>query len=204
MKSTPSDDRLPEDSHVWERRYRNGQTGWDRGQPSPALHRWLQSGALKPGRVLVPGCGHGHEIVDLIRSGCRVTAVDIAPTPVRRLRETLQAEGLAAEVVQADLLNWEPAEPFQAVYEQTCLCALEPGSWQSYGDRLWRWLEPGGRMFALFMQTGREGGPPYHCAMDRMEALFSTDRWQWLDEQALRVEHRNGLFELGYRLRRLP
>jgi hypothetical protein len=181
MKSTPSDDRLPEHSHVWERRYRNGQTGWDRGQPSPALHRWLQSGALKPGRVLVPGCGHGHEIVDLIRSGCRVTAVDLAPTPVRRLRETLQA-----------------------VYEQTCLCALEPGSWQSYGDRLWRWLEPGGRLFALFMQTGREGGPPYHCAMDRMEALFSTDRWQWLDEQALRVEHRNGLFELGYRLRRLP
>ncbi len=190
--------------HAWEQRYREGATGWDRGQTSPALRHWLERGELGPASVLVPGCGHGHEILDLIRAGCRVTAVDIAPTPVRRLRESLAAEGLSAAVIQDDLLRWEPEAPFQAIYEQTCLCALEPHSWADYADRMWRWLRPDGLLFALFMQTGRQGGPPYHCDMGRVETLFPPQRWAWLDEEGLRVEHRNGLFELGYRLRRRP
>ena len=32
------------------------------------------------------------------------------------------------------------AEPFNAVYEQTCLCALDPDDWQAYETRLARWL----------------------------------------------------------------
>lgn len=188
--------------HIWERRYENNQTGWDRGKVSPALEHWLGSGQLLPGRVLVPGCGHGHEIAALIRSGCEVTAVDIAPTPVERLRDSLQAEGLNAEVIQADLLHWEPDSAFDGVYEQTCLCALEPAVWSEYAARLRRWLKPDGNLYALFMQTGREGGPPYHCELSDMRRLFPQDAWHWLDIEPMRVPHRNGLVELGFRMRK--
>src|SRR6478736_685143 len=47
---------------------------------------------------------------------------------------------LRAQVEQADLFAWDPVSPFDAVYDQTCLCALPPGLWPSYARRLHRWL----------------------------------------------------------------
>ena len=56
----------------WEERYLSGRTAWDRGGVSPALRHWLASGALRAGRVLVPGCGRGHEVAALAREGFQV------------------------------------------------------------------------------------------------------------------------------------
>ncbi|MCB1788582.1 MAG: methyltransferase domain-containing protein [Gammaproteobacteria bacterium] len=184
----------------WEGRYQAGQTGWDRGQVSPALMHWLASETPPRGRVLVPGCGHGHEVAELIRSGCQVTAVDIAASPVLRLMGQLAERGLHANVVQADLLHWEPAEPFDAIYEQTCLCALDPAHWRDYERRLAGWLLPGGILYALFMQTGRAGGPPFDCPLPDMRTLFAATRWLWPDADPLRVPHPTGLNEIGYML----
>jgi SAM-dependent methyltransferase len=181
----------------WETRYRQGKTAWDRGAVSPALLHWLDAGLVPTGRVLVPGCGHGHEVEALVRAGCQVTAVDIAPTPVLALMGRLADAGLHANVVQADLLHWTPAEPFEAIYEQTCLCALDPPNWSEYARRLAGWLLPGGRLFALFMQTGREGGPPYHCALPAMRELFDERDWQWPASQPFEIPHSTGLSELA-------
>jgi len=89
----------------WEQRYRAGRTAWDRGGVSPALEHWLGTGQVPAGRVLVPGCGHGHEVAELVRAGRQVTAVDIAAQPVMRLVGQLNDLGLHATVIQADLLN---------------------------------------------------------------------------------------------------
>ena len=182
----------------WEQRYRAGRTGWDRGDISPAVLRWLDEGRVPKGRVLVPGCGHGHEVAELVRAGCSVTAVDIAAQPVMRLMGQLADLDLHANVVQADLLHWQPAEPFDAIYEQTCICAIDPGHWADYERRLADWLVPGGVLLALFMQTGREGGPPYDCPVAAMRDLFDDSRWQWPQSPALEVPHPNGLHEYGY------
>ena len=183
----------------WEQRYQDGHTGWDRGDVSPALWHWLEQGLVPQGRVLVPGCGHGHEVAELVRHGCDVTAVDIAAQPVQRLREQLQALGMQAQVQQADLLHWEPPHGFAAVYEQTCICALDPGHWAAYEQLLHAWLAPGGSLLALFMQTGRACGPPFDCPVPDMRALFHDARWQWPDEATqLDVPHPNGLVEHGF------
>lgn len=191
----------PEKIEAWESIYREGTPGWDRGAPSPALDAWLLK--VPAGRVLVPGCGHGHEISELIKAGHFVTAVDIAPTPVLRLSARLQDEGLHARVIQADLLNWEPDEPFDAIYEQTCICALNPSHWPDYEARLARWLVPGGTLYALFMQTERQGGPPFHCALPQMRTLFDSSRWRWSNEPEVQVPHPSGLREFGFVLERL-
>jgi len=181
----------------WEAKYQAGTTGWDRGGISPALAAWLDRGELQSGRVLVPGCGNGHEVVELARAGCQVTAVDIAAPPVARLTDALVEQGQQARVVQADLLHWTPAQPFDAIYEQTCLCALDPAQWPAYAGRLAGWLRPGGRLFALFMQTGQEGGPPHHCDLAQMRELFPDDLWQWPQDEPQQVAHPNGLYELA-------
>jgi len=169
---------------------------------SPAHRAGLGCDGLRGRRVLVPGCGSGYEVVDLVQAGCQVTAFDIASHPVRHLMGVLAEQGLHANVVQADLLNWQPAEPYDVIYEQTCLCALDPEQWSVYEARLADWLLPGGNLFALFMQTGREGGPPFDCPLPAMQVLFDATRWQWPRQEPLEVPHPNGLNEKGIVLRR--
>ncbi len=181
----------------WEEKYRAQTIPWDRGAVSPALLGWIEDAALPPGRVLIPGCGLGHEAVELARRGFQVSALDIAPTALQHLAAELAAAGVEAERICADALAWQPATPFDAIYEQTCLCALDPEHWAAYEHQLFAWLRPGGKLFALFMQTGREGGPPFHCALPDMRALFDASRWQWPQDEPGRVEHPNGLFEFA-------
>jgi hypothetical protein len=136
----------------------------------------------------------------MVLAGLQVTAIDIAAQPVMRLNDLLVELGLHARVIQADLLRWQPAEPFDAIYEQTFVCALEPAIWPAYEQRLAEWLLPGGVLFGLFMQTGRDGGPPYDCPVPQMRRLFDPARWAWCDESPLQVPHPNGLHEEGFLL----
>lgn len=188
----------------WEQRFAEGHTPWDRGESSPQLGKWLRSGTLKPCRILVPGCGSGYEVVELALAGFEVTGLDYADQAIERAHRGITDAGVDATLVQADVLSWQPDRPFDAVYEQTCLCALYPDQWVPYADRLHRWLRPGGRLFALFVQWLREGaaegfvqGPPYHCDVNAMRALFPEPRWAWPKPPYARTTHPAGLEELA-------
>lgn len=97
----------------------------------------------------------------LADAGFAVTTIDLAPSAIAYQRQSLAGTG--ADVAEANLFEWEPDRPFDAIYEQTCICALPPVLWDDYATRLAGWLRPGGVLAALFLQTGREGGPPFHC-----------------------------------------
>lgn len=186
----------------WNSRYQHAVTPWDRGETSPALIHWLERGILTPNCILVPGCGHGYEVIELARRGFHVIALDISSTAIVKVREKLKTNGLQAELVVTDLFNWEPQTAFDAVYEQTCLCALLPEQWPAYADRLMNWLTPGGDLYALFMQTGKAGGPPFHCDIERMRRLFPDENWHWPDAALLEIDHPSGMHELGAVLKR--
>jgi SAM-dependent methyltransferase len=188
----------------WEQRFAQGNTPWDRGEANPQLGAWLAAGALKPCRLLIPGCGSGHEAAVLAQAGFEVTALDYAPVAIERTRKLLDATGLKATLVEADALAWQPQRPFDAIYEQTCLCALYPDQWREYADQLHRWLAPDGRLYALFVQyqwpgaaEGTIQGPPYHCDINAMRALFPEPRWSWPRPPYPRTSHPRGLAELA-------
>ncbi len=192
------------DIPFWQHLFEQHTTPWDRGRSSPQLHAWLDDGALTPCRILVPGCGKGHEVLALAAAGFDVTALDYTPAAVAEVRQRLKLAGLRAQVLQADVRAWVPDAGFDAIYEQTCLCALHPDDWAVYAAQLHRWLAPGGRLFALFMQTlkpeAAEGwiqGPPYHCDVHGMRALFPATHWHWPAPPYPRVNHPSGIFELG-------
>jgi methyl halide transferase len=160
----------------WEGRYQSGTTRWERPTLNPAFLAWRQSGDLEPCRILIPGAGRSAEPAALVADGFDVTVLDVAPSAAAVQRELL---GTTASVVEADLFAWQPDGPFDAIYDQTCLCALPPGLWEDYEQRLAKWLRPGGALFVLFMQTGTEGGPPFDCPIPQMRALFADERWIW-------------------------
>lgn len=193
----------------WDQRFAAGDTPWDRGASSPQLRTWIGSGLLKPCRILVPGCGSGYEVVELALAGFEVVGLDYSDRAIARAHQNLKDAGVDAALVQADALTWRPNRPFDAVYEQTALCALYPDVWREYADQLYRWIAPGGRLFALFVQllrpdasSGSIQGPPYHCDINAMRALFPEPRWGWPKPPYARVTHPRGLEELAVVLER--
>ena len=159
----------------WETRFQEGRTPWERGTLNPAFVDWRASGALTACRVLVPGAGKSPEPAAFLADGFDVMALDLAESAVIDQQARLGAE----RVAQADVTLWSPDAPFDAIYDQTCLCALPPQIWPAYEARLRTWLRPGGRLFILFMQTGRAGGPPFDCPLPAMRRLFFG--WTWPD-----------------------
>ena len=133
----------------WEQRYQDGQTGWDRGQTSPNLLHWIDLELLKPCLILIPGCGNGYEVLTLAEQGFDVVAIDIAPSPLLNLAKVLEANNLTAELIQADFFTWQTEKRFDAIYEQTSLCALPPEQWQNYEKCLHNWLNPNGKICQL-------------------------------------------------------
>ena len=158
----------------WQERFEKKQTGWDRGAPSPQLLTWLENSALQPCRIAVPGCGGGWEVAELTRRGFDVVGIDYTPAAVERTRALLVAQSLRAEVVQADVLTYQPDRPFDAIYEQTCLCALHPDHWVEYARQLQKWLAPQGSIWALFMQMVRAEATEEGLIQDRLITATST------------------------------
>ena len=191
----------------WEQRYQQGETGWDRGGSSPALIQWLKQAAIKTGdRVLVPGCGRGHEVITLAQHGVWVTAIDIAPSATEYLQQQLKAlpehTRQYVNVILGDLFAFQSSKYFDVIYEQTCLCAIESSQRSDYAKCLQQWLKPKGLLLAQFMQTSVEGGPPFHCDLLQMRQLFSDELWNWPQAEPLFVPHHHGRFELGYALQK--
>jgi len=59
------------------------------------------------------------------------------------------------------------------------------------------WIKPGGKLLAMFLQAPRssaaEGfieGPPYHCDINAMRALFPAMLWEWPKPPYPRIENR--------------
>ncbi|GBH31970.1 RsmB/NOP family class I SAM-dependent RNA methyltransferase [Sphingobium xenophagum] len=86
---------------------------------------WVQDVAAScPARLL--GAGEGRHVLDLCAApggktmqlaaaGWRVTAIDQSKKRLERLTENLTRTGLSADVVQADLRQWPPDQPVDAI-----------------------------------------------------------------------------------------
>ena len=199
---TQEPDSLDSERAPWQQRYEQGATGWDRGAPSPALLQWFDDGLFEDVKtVAVPGCGRGHEVVELARRGFDVTAIDFAPAAIEALSTKLAEGGTSATLIHGSVLEFHPHTQFDAAYEQTCMCALPPEQWGDYELQLAKWLKPGGTLFALFMQTNKPNGPPFHCDMKTMREIFNATRWEWPTERK-RIEHPSGLHEFAAPIKR--
>lgn len=195
-------------TEFWQQRFEKSQTAWDRGSTSPQLLAWLNSGELQPCRIVVPGCGSGWEVAELAKRGFEVIGIDYTAAAVEKTRALLASQGLNAEVVQADVLGYQPGRAFDAVYEQTCLCAIHPEHWFEYAKQLHQWLKPEGSLWVLFMQMMRPAateqglilGPPYHCDINAMRALLPERDWLWPKPPYAKVPHPSLAHELALRL----
>ena len=172
-----------EDLARWEPRWRARDASI--GQPEPFLVEALADEA--PAAVLDAACGDGRNALWLARRGFRVTALDIAPAAIARLRAAADAEGLPIATRVADL---DDPAALDGLGTFPLLVAMRfhpsPAQW----DRLLAALAPGGRLLLCSFrpaQHAAHGFPLAYC-LDRArleEALQPRLRllsWQERDE----------------------
>lgn len=174
------------DANVWEDRYQRGENQWEKGAPHPALAAYLRDHAM-PGRVLVPGCGFGHDVRLLADAGAEALGLDIAPSAVSH------AQALGANVRLGDFFHLDPAlcGSFDGVFEHTCFCAIDRDRRDGYVEAAAKALKPGGRLLAIFYLRpwdpgeDQNQGPPHGCTVeelhDRFGGTFEFQR-EWVPE----------------------
>ena len=166
----------------WNQRYEQDDTPWDKGEAHPVLYDMLTHGALA-GRVLVPGCGTGHDVRELAQRGLDVVGLDIAPLAIERARAHAPVGTETYEL--GDLFAFPEAlrGTFDGVFEHTCFCAIDPSQRAAYVEAVAEVLRPRGRLLAVFfVDPGNDGdGPPFGCSAAELDRLFS-DRFRLLSE----------------------
>lgn len=163
---------------------------------------WVQDAAASmAARLLAPKAGErvldlcaapGGKTLQLADAGARVTALDISDARMDRLRENLARTGLAADLVVADALQWQPEAPFDAILlDAPCsasgtlrrhpdLPQVKDGSeledltalQSALIDRALTWLAPGGRLvFCTCSLLPAEGEDQLAAALARHPGL---------------------------------
>ena len=117
-------------------------------------------GALA-GRTALDLCAApGGKTLQLAAEGAAVTALDASEARLRRLRENLGRTGLAAEIVAADALAWEPGRRFDAVLVDAPCSAT--GTIRRHPD-------------LPYLRSGREFGP-----LVTLQASLLRRAWDWV------------------------
>jgi SAM-dependent methyltransferase len=160
----------------WNSRYAENDTPWDKGGAHPVLRDMLVHGALR-GRVLVPGCGTGHDVRELARRGLSVTGLDVAPLALDRARDYDKVADEAYELGDFFALASGAREPFDGLFEHTCFCAIDPARRADYVWSAAAAVRPGGRLLAVFFTDPDNGGegPPFGCTREELDGLFGAD-----------------------------
>ena len=160
----------------WDEMYQRGEAFWDRGGPSPPMKQYLERHAVR-GRVLVPGCGRGHEVALAVEHGLDATGLDIAPTAVAEARALYPY--LAKRFVTGSL--FDPPEEMRGTYdvvlEHTCMSGLTPTLRPNYRRGIDLALRHGGLLIGVWfinpaLVPGKEG-PPFPFSVADLTGLFA-------------------------------
>jgi len=165
----------------WEERWRQNETPWEKGYAAPPLSEYLEEdGAelLAATRVLIPGCGSGHDVREIASRGIGATGLDISPRAIEVARAMSPAgneDYLCGDLFRDD---WRAAHRFDAVWEHTCFCAIDPSLRPAYARAMAEILPPGGFLTGVFYLTPWDPGekvesPPYEASREEITALLA-------------------------------
>ncbi len=137
----------------WEEIFRNKQ--WGKYPPEHILRfvarNFYHVSDRTKVRLLEIGCGPGANVWFMAREGFAVSGIDGSETAIRRARQRLTGEGLAADLRVGDFadLPWANAS-FDGVVENVSLCSNSRNSIERALTEVRRVLKPGGLFLSSF------------------------------------------------------
>ena len=165
-------------SNFWNKRYLDNNTAWDLGGPTPILSDYLKKNC-KIGKVCILGCGNGYDALEFSKYKNEVYAVDFAAEALKNLRIKSDESSLMLNLVNEDIFNLHNTYSvfFDLVFEYTCFCAIDPKRRKEYFNVIYKILNKGGLLFAIFIPLDKEvsdDGPPFGVDLKQIERLTSN------------------------------
>lgn len=157
----------------WEERYQMDDTPWDQAEAAPGLIDWLKKATLKKdSRILVPGCGRGHDASAWAKAGFETTGLDLSNQALSEAR-VLYEELPNLAFFPGDFFSDVPEHPYDLVFEHTLYCAINPNRRDEYVDALVKWLKPGGHFLSIhFLFPLSAEGPPFGASREEIIDRF--------------------------------
>lgn len=192
----------PNSQDGWEKCWEEGVTPWDTGQPTPLLLNLVQSGSLPKGRILVPGCGNGYDVVAIASPGRYALGLDISSTAIKKAKEWSSSLSNASnfDFLAADFFTWQPKEMFDMVFDYTFFSALEPSLRSSWAKKIANVLKPDGELITLiYLHNDQGSGPPYNNSVADYEEVLIPEGFRAISivDNELAIKPRMGKEKLA-------
>lgn len=174
----------------WSKIYKetNNQPGWDLNGPTPILKHIIPQLKIPKSRILVVGCGRGHDAFELSQRGNVVTAVDFSEEAIKEAKR-LYPENENLKFIQADVFNMPEKYfgYFDIVFEHTLFCAIDPAKRNDLIRVYKSMLADHGHLLGIFFVMDKMDGPPFGGTeweyRERLKKHFQLMYWtKWKAE----------------------
>lgn len=150
-------------NEFWTDQYqKSDRPNWDLNEAANSFKDMLPRLKLPKSRVLVLGCGLGHDAALFAQAGHVVTAVDFSELAIQKAKEKY---GLFQNLqfIVADVFNLpqEWNESFDLVVEHTLFCAIDPHRRKELISVWKKLLHEEGHIFSVFFTMFKPSGPPF-------------------------------------------
>ncbi len=167
------------DPDFWEDIYKKNDIGWDLNGITPTFEKLANK--LKPGKVIILGCGRGHDAIIFSKLNFEVTAVDFAPSAINYLKKLCKRNNVKVNVIKNDIFSLSKCYDnyFDYVIEQTCFCAIDPKRREEYERLVYHILNSNGYLIGLWYPLDKaiiDGGPPWGISISDLKNTFEK-RW---------------------------
>ena len=179
-----------QDKNFWSKIYKETdyKPGWDLSGATPILKHIIPQLKIPKSRILVVGCGKGHDAYELSQRGNVVTAVDFSEEAITQAKK-LYPENENLKFLQADVFNLPEKYfgYFDIVFEHTLFCAIDPGKRNELVRVYKSMLADHGHLLGIFFTIDNHNHPPFGGTeweyRERMKKHFNFLYWtKWKAE----------------------
>ena len=155
---------------------------WNLDGPHPELPSLLQQLKLNKLRILVPGCGYGHDAAFLAEKGHVVTAIDVSDVAIEKAKQRYgHIKNL--EFIKADLFDLDQSfnHSFDLIFEHTLYCAISPDKRDELIKFWKKWLAETGHILGIFFVVPKRTGPYFGGSewelREKLQSRFQFYYW---------------------------
>jgi len=138
------------DKEILEKTYEKRGAVWTSTTPPEELVELIESGKIKPCKVLDVGCGEGFYSVYLAKEGFDVTGIDLSENAIKYAKQNAEKAGVKARFIAMDILDLDRInEKFDFIFEWALLHHIIPEKRKKYVENLRKLLNKNGKYFSI-------------------------------------------------------